>query len=174
MHSAGAKFDYEKAKWFNAEWIKKLAVGKWQLAVKEDFNSKGITIDDNAKFEMILNLVKERCPLLTDFYIQASFFYKVPETLDVDAIKPKWSADKNQFFVDWIVALNGLKNWDAVSIENSFKELAIEKAIKPGELQLPFRIMLVGGKFGPPVVDIAAIIGKEETVNRINYALNLF
>jgi glutamyl-tRNA synthetase len=174
VHSAGAKFDYEKAKWFNAEWIKKLAVGKWQWAVKEDFNSKGITIDDNAKFEMILNLVKERCPLLTDFYIQASFFYKAPETLDVDAIKPKWSADKNQFFVDWIVALNGLKNWDAVSIENSFKELAIEKAIKPGELQLPFRIMLVGGKFGPPVVDIAAIIGKEETVNRINYALNLF
>ena len=149
-------------------------MGKWQWAVKEDFNSKGITINDNAKFEMILNLVKERCPLLTDFYIQASFFYKAPETLDVDAIKPKWSADKNQFFVDWIVALNGLKNWDAVSIENSFKELAIEKAIKPGELQLPFRIMLVGGKFGPPVVDIAAIIGKEETVNRINYALNLF
>ena len=174
VHKGGAKFDYEKAKWFNAEWIKKLAVGKWQWAVKEDFNSKGITIDDNAKFEMILNLVKERCPLLTDFYIQASFFYKAPETLDVDAIKPKWSADKNQFFVDWIVALNGLKNWDAVSIENSFKELAIEKAIKPGELQLPFRIMLVGGKFGPPVVDIAAIIGKEETVNRINYALNLF
>ena len=174
VHSAGAKFDYEKAKWFNAEWIKKLAVGKWQWAVKEDFNSKGITINDNAKFEMILNLVKERCTLLTDFYVQASFFYNAPETLDADAVKPKWSADKNQFFVDWIVALNGLKNWDAVSIENSFKELAIEKAIKPGELQLPFRIMLVGGKFGPPVVDIAAIIGKEETVNRINYALNLF
>ena len=174
VHKGGAKFDYEKAKWFNAEWIKKLAVGKWQWAVKEDFNSKGITIDDNAKFEMILNLVKERCPLLTDFYVQASFFYNAPETLDADAVKPKWSADKNQFFVDWIVALNGLKNWDAVSIENSFKELAIEKAIKPGELQLPFRIMLVGGKFGPPVVDIAAIIGKKETVNRINYALNLF
>ena len=59
-------------------------------------------------------------------------------------------------------------------IKEKSKELAIEKAIKPGELQLPFRIMLVGGKFGPPVVDIAATIGKEETVKRINYALNLF
>jgi glutamyl-tRNA synthetase len=52
--------------------------------------------------------------------------------------------------------------------------LATEKNIKPGELQLPFRIMLVGGKFGPPVFEIAATIGKEETIKRITNALGLF
>jgi glutamyl-tRNA synthetase len=174
VHSAGAKFDYEKAKWFNAEWIKKLPVSSFVLSVKKQFADSNIVIDDDAKFEMILNLVKERCTLLPDFYTQASFFYKSPATLDADAVKPKWNADKNQFFVDWAVSLNGLENWDALAIENSFKELATVKNIKAGELQLPFRIMLVGGKFGPPVFDIAAIIGKEETVKRINHALSIF
>ena len=78
---------------------------------------------------------------------------------------------KNIFFVDWIIRLNDLEDWDAVTMENSFKELATAKNIKPGELQLPFRIMLVGGKFGPPVFVIAAMIGKEETIKRIENAL---
>jgi glutamyl-tRNA synthetase len=174
VHSAGAKFDYEKAKWFNAEWIKKLGIENYELGIKNDFEAKGISINDDAKFEMILNLVKERCILLSDFYTQASFFYKAPETLDADAVKPKWNSDKNQFFIDWAISFNALENWDAVSIENSFKELATTKNIKAGELQLPFRIMLVGSKFGPPVFDIAAIIGKEETVKRIQTALLQF
>ncbi|MEI9958795.1 MAG: hypothetical protein WDM90_21355 [Ferruginibacter sp.] len=54
------------------------------------------------------------------------------------------------------------------------KILATEKNIKPGELQLPFRIMLVGGKFGPPVFVIAETIGKTETINRISKALEIF
>jgi glutamyl-tRNA synthetase len=64
--------------------------------------------------------------------------------------------------------------WDAASIENMFKTLAIEKNIKVGELQMIFRIMLVGSKMGPQVFSIAEIIGKEETVNRINNALKNF
>ncbi len=174
VHSGGAKFDYEKAKWFNAEWIKKLNVESYQLKVKEDFTSKGISITDDTKFELILNLVKDRCVLLGDFYTQASFFFIAPETLDAAAVKPKWTADKNDFFVDWANKLIALQNWDAAAIENNFKELSTAKNIKAGELQLPFRIMLVGGKFGPPVFEIAAIIGKEETIKRIQTALPQF
>ena len=61
-----------------------------------------------------------------------------------------------------------------MKLENGFKELATEKNTNPGELQLPFRIMLVGGKFGPPVFNIAELLGKEETINRIAKALPLF
>ena len=64
--------------------------------------------------------------------------------------------------------------WEAVPLENIFKETATELTIKPGELQLPFRIMLVGGKFGPPVFNIAEILGKEETISRIKKALTVF
>ncbi|RZA01341.1 MAG: glutamate--tRNA ligase, partial [Sphingobacteriaceae bacterium] len=60
------------------------------------------------------------------------------------------------------------------NIETTFKELAAAHNIKPGELQLPMRIMLVGGKFGPAVFEIAAMIGKEETIARIKNALTIF
>jgi len=64
--------------------------------------------------------------------------------------------------------------WNSAFIENAFKNLALVCSIKPGELQLPFRIMLVGGKFGPPVFDIAEVLGKSETVQRIKKALIAF
>ena len=174
VHSGGAKFDYEKAKWFNHEWIKKLGVGSFKLKVKEIFEANGISILDDNKFEYILNLVSDRCSLIPDFYTQAAFFFKTPETLDVDAVKPKWNEEKKVFFMDWVTQLAGINNWELGAIEEAFKNLAAEKNIKPGELQMPLRVMLVGGKFGPPVFVIAAAIGKEETINRIHKALDIF
>jgi glutamyl-tRNA synthetase len=64
-----------------------------------------------------------------------------------------------------------VQDWNAANIETLLKETATEKNIKVGELQLPFRIMLVGGKFGPTVFDIASLIGKEETIKRIRFGL---
>jgi glutamyl-tRNA synthetase len=173
VHSGGAKFDYEKAKWFNQEWIKKLPVETYASIVKNDFAAKGITITDETGFIKILQLVKDRCSLLSDFYPQASFFFKTPEQPDTAAIQPKWNADKTAFFTAWTEQLTTAATWDITALEESFKALAAEKAIKPGELQLPLRIMLVGGKFGPPVFEIAAVIGKDETVKRIHHALQL-
>ena len=171
VHKGGAKFNYEKAKWFNHEWIKKLPAEEWYLIVKKDFEEKGIIITDDTGFIKILNLIKERCTLLTDFFDQASFFFKAPEVLDVAAVKPKWNDDKAFFFDILVEKLVALEEWTAANIEALFKDTAAEKEIKMGELQLPFRIMLVGGKFGPTVFDIATIIGKEETIERIQKGL---
>jgi len=173
VHSAGAKFDYEKAKWFNHEWIKRSAVGNLQSAVNSLLAQNSIIVSDEALLEKIIDAVKDRCTLLTDFVTQSSFFFKAPETLDVDAVKPKWNDDKKNFFIAYTEKLQSAE-WNAIALENSFKELATEKAIKPGELQLPFRIMLVGGKFGPPVFNIAELLGKEETIKRIQTALTIF
>lgn len=174
VHSAGAKFDYEKAKWFNHEWIKKSGVGSLESGVKALLEQNGVTVSDEVLLEKVIELVKDRCTLLPDFVQHSSFFFKAPETLDVDAVKPKWNEDKKNFFVAYAEKLQNATEWNAIALENSFKELATEKNIKPGELQLPFRIMLVGGKFGPPVFNIAELLGKEETVTRIKKALLAF
>ena len=171
VHSAGAKFDFEKAKWFNHEWIKKLSAESLKPKVKEALSATGIQVTDDVILEKVIDLVKDRCTLLPDFVQQAGFFFKAPEKLELDAVKPKWNQDKTQFFSEYTTQLNAIANWEMAAIENAFKELAAAKNIKPGELQLPMRIMLVGGKFGPAVFQIAEIIGKEETVKRINYAL---
>ena len=173
VHSAGAKFDYEKAKWFNHEWVKKLGVGSLKSGVKELLTQSGVTVSDDVLLEKVIEAVKDRCTLLPDFVTQSSFFFKAPETLDADSVKPKWNEDKKNFFIAYSEKLQSAE-WNALALENTFKELATEKSIKPGELQLPLRIMLVGGKFGPPVFNIAELLGKDETVKRIEKALSIF
>lgn len=174
VHSGGAKFDYEKAKWFNHEWIKRFEVRGLKFEVKRLLEEKGISVSDDTLLEKVIASVKERCTLLPDFYDQASFFFKSPVDYDVNAVKPKWNDDKKNFFVTYSEKIEALAEWNSILLETTFKELAAEKNIKPGELQLPFRIMLVGGKFGPPVFNIAEILGKEETLIRIQKAIPLF
>ena len=174
VHSAGAKFDYEKAKWFNHEWIKRLTVENLNSKVDELLTQNGINVTNKGLLDKIITLVKDRCTLLTDFIQQSAFFFKAPEVLDVDAVKPKWNEAKKLFFAELFRNYELTPDWNAHTLENNFKEIAAVNDLKPGELMLPFRIMLVGGKFGPGVFDIAELLGKEETINRIHFAASQF
>ncbi|HWJ92245.1 MAG TPA: glutamate--tRNA ligase [Flavisolibacter sp.] len=174
VHKGGAKFDFEKAKWFNHEWIKKLPVEKYSDRVKELFRQKGLTIADDQYFNSVLNLVKDRCTLLTDFWEHSSFFFRSPKDYDTAPFRVKWNEEKRSFFASYSTALARVADWNGHTLETVFKQLAEQAGIKPGELQLPFRIMLVGGKFGPPVFNIAEVLGKEETIDRIDNALAAF
>ncbi|HYJ38396.1 MAG TPA: glutamate--tRNA ligase [Chitinophagaceae bacterium] len=173
VHKAGAKFDYEKAKWFNHEWIKRLPVPDLCKRLESLFVHKGIDVSDKNKFEKVVAMVKDRCFLLTDFIEQSAFFFKSPDQLELEAVKPKWSEDKKKFFEVFTQELQAMPNWEAAFIEDGFKKTAAEKGLKPGELQLPLRIMLVGGKYGPPVFHIADVLGVDETVARIDRFLSL-
>lgn len=174
VSKAGAKFDFEKAKWFNAEWIKKSEAGSLKSEVRKVLEDKGIVVRDDEYLLKVIELVKERCALLTDFYQQAVFFFEQPEEYDINAVKPKWTDAKTAYFNSLMAKLDTVDVWEATELESVFKALAEEKEIKAGELMLPFRIMLVGGKFGPHVFDIAALLGKEETAKRIEKALVAF
>lgn len=167
VHKGGAKFDYEKAKWYNHEWIKRCKLSDVQVMLNNIFNSNNITIDDEQKLEKVFELVKDRCTFLTDFVQQASYFFTSPQQIDTAAIQPKWDDKKKIFFTELILLWQNNFATTATELEQQFKQLAEAQQIKPGELMLPLRIMLVGGKFGPGVFDIATIIGKQETIQRI-------
>jgi glutamyl-tRNA synthetase len=173
IHKGGAKFDYEKARWFNHEWIKKTDDELLSEKLMLLWQDKNITLDP-AYINKVVKMVKDRCFLLNDFWEQSSFFFQLPASYDVASVKPKWNDDKKTFFEDFITELDGVNDFDAAAIEACFKDLATAKNIKAGELQLPFRIMLVGGKFGPPVFEIASTIGLEQTKERIRRALAAF
>jgi glutamyl-tRNA synthetase len=173
IHKGGAKFDYEKAKWFNHEWIKRSSAERLFIPVKNILESHGITPSDEDILRMI-DMIKDRCTLLTDFYVQGCFLFKAPEAFDEAAVMPKWDAGKTAFFSDWSLKLKDLALWDTASIENSCKEAAAAGQIKIGEIQMIFRIMLVGSKMGPAVFAIAERLGREETLNRIQKASKLF
>ena len=220
VHKGGAKFDFEKAKWFNHEWIKRLPATEYSEQVAPLFAAAGIAIPPtdlerpdegpavpiipivadpladligavppynvaaydpavNAltppanRFERILDLVKDRCALLPEFVAQAGFFFLAPATIDLDPVRPKWNASKELFFAEYIRTLELNGDLDAHALEAQFKEMAAAAAIKPGELLMPLRIMLVGGKFGPHVFDIVVLLGREETIRRIKHMLGL-
>ena len=173
VHSHGAKFDFEKAKWFNHEWIKRSSVERLKPDVKEIFEERGVVIDAENKFEKIIELIKDRCTLLTDFWQQGSFFFKAPTEIDSAAILPKWDDNKRQFFTELIEAYRTVKAWEPAEIQQIFKGLAKAKQLKPGDLMFIYRIMLVGDHFGPGVFEISSVLGKEETIKRIEHTLSL-
>lgn len=172
ISKSGAKFDFEKAKWFNHEWIKRLdnAVLLPQIEV--------ILVDKNVAanlpyIDKVLSAVKERMTYISDFWAQSSFFFQSPKSLDIDAIKPKWTVEKTAFFEAILTDFASVENWEKSTLEPFFKEKVSESGIKIGELMMPFRIMLVGGKFGPDVFLIAELLGRDEVIDRIKKALPL-
>jgi glutamyl-tRNA synthetase len=173
VSKAGAKFDFEKAKWFNHEYIKKSGSPELKGTILQILSDKGILVADDAYLESVITLVKERLTFLQDFWEQASFFFEQPKEYDLNAVKPKWNDDKTAFFQEYIVSLQSLEN-SAQVLEAAFKDLAQAKNIKVGELMLPLRVMLVGGKFGPGVFDIASLLGTNESISRIQKALSAF
>ena len=173
VHKAGAKFDFEKAKWYNHEWIKKLSAEILLYDVKKQLATKNIEVEDDTKLITVINLVKDRCTLLTDFIEQSQYFFIQPTNIDISAIQPKWDDKKNMFFKQIIAQWLTSFATSAIELEQEFKALATSQEIKVGELMMPLRIMLVGGKFGPGVFDIATILGKVETVSRIENVLTL-
>jgi len=178
VHKGGAKFDYEKAKWFNQEWIKRTDNKVLAALLQPFLEAAKIEVHEAPYLVKVIGLVKDRCHLLADFIPQSHFFFAAPTTIDTAAILPKWEEKKQRFF-DELVKLyaqkiaGGVKTLPAASLEESFKELATAHEIKPGELLLPLRIMLVGGKFGPGVFEIIESIELSDTVARIEHSLQL-
>jgi len=173
VHKGGAKFDFEKAKWYNHEWIKRFDAEGLRRKVKAVLNEKGITAADDIYLDKVIALVKDRCTLLPDFVQQAAFFYQTPDSYDLASIKPKWNEHKELFFAEAIRQFELMQQWDPAGLEKEFKEIAAANQVKPGDVLMPLRIMLVGSKFGPAVFDIAALIGKDETIHRIKHCLQL-
>ena len=133
------------------------------------FEKEGIVVE-HEYLTKVVALIKERCHLLSDFVAQGSFFFKAPQQWDLDSIRGKWNEEKTVFFNTWAAQLDSVELTHE-ALEASFGNLASEMNLKKGELMLPLRIMLVGGKFGPGVFDIIGLIGKEATKERIGNAL---
>lgn len=173
INNSGAKFDFEKARWFNQEWIRRSSTQELSGHMVALLAEKGISQPDERFLETVIDLVKDRLTLLSDFWEQASFFFQRPQSYDFSPVLPKWSEEKTLFFTDILSRLEGFEPWRAEELE-SFYKLAIQSSgLKMGELMLPLRIMLVGGKFGPHVFDIAAALGKDETIERIKEGLSV-
>lgn len=170
VHKGGAKFDFEKAKWFNHQYLQHKPDTELAALAKPYIMQHGITPDD-IYMARVAGLIKERCTLLPDFWEQGHFFFTTPEIKELQAIQEKWNEQKKTFFESWMASFESI-TWNHDALEASFNEALIAQGLKKGDVLLPLRIMLVGGKYGPGVFVIAEMIGKEETKRRISSVIS--
>lgn len=167
VHKGGAKFDYEKARWYNHQYLQRMSDAEIATLARPYVEAHGGQTDD-AYLTKIAALIKDRLTLLGDFWEHSHFFFQTPENIDLTAVKDKWNDTKKAFFESWINELDSINTWNHDTLEQSFNAQMEKHGLKKGDVLLPLRIMLVGGKYGPSVFLIAELIGKEETVKRIN------
>lgn len=172
VNKSGAKFDPEKNKWFNHQFLVKKENSELAVYLQSVLNEKGI-IADHAVVEKVAGLVKDRANLTTDLYALADFFFVAPEKYDEKASK-NWKEDTSGLMQQVISVIENVKNFEAKEIESDIKNWIQENELGMGKIMQPLRISLVGEMKGPDLFEIISVLGKAETTKRLKTAINNF
>ena len=167
---AGAKFDFDKTKWFNQQYLR--AKSKENLAVDLQviLKENGINVKNNY-VETVCHQLKERATFVKDMWDEGQYYFIAPTTYDEKTIRKKWNDDTPNFLIEFKERLKIISDFNSENIEIEFKKYLTEKDLGMGKLLPAFRISLTGLAMGPSLFDIASLIGKEETINRIEKAI---
>ena len=173
IQKAGARFDWDKAKWYNQQYIQQMKSVDLLPAVK-DHNQELVQDASDESIIKAIDLIKERMTFSTEFEQQAHFLFKQPEFYDEKNVKKRYKAQNVEHFNHLIEQFEGLENWQPDLIEQTLKKYLEENELGFGAVLPGFRLMLSGTMSGPSVFDIAAFIGKENTLNRMKKGMMHF
>lgn len=169
---SGAKFDFEKGKWFNHQYIQKADNGTLAQLFTPYLEKKGI-ISSLEYIEKVIGLIKERADLISDFWNQSSFFFKAPENYDEKVVKKRWKEDSANQMNQLCDLLNHLDDFSSLNQEKAVKQWIEDNGYHLGNVMNAFRLAIVGESKGPHMFDITATIGKQETINRLHSAIDV-
>jgi glutamyl-tRNA synthetase len=170
VHKAGAKFDPEKNKWFNHQYFGRQDNASLAKELSHTLVAKGINwnIEDVTQ---VVGLVKERATFVSELWDLSDYFFVAPTEYDEKALK-NWKPETNNILKELAVVLENTLDFSPANTETVIKAWIEEKGIGMGKVMQPLRISLVGSLKGPHLFDIMTLIGKEETISRINKAAN--
>lgn len=164
---SGSRFDPEKAKWFNHQYLQR----KTNVQLASEFSEFLIPLGYNigiSRLEALVGLVKERVSFVKDFWEQTDFFFKAPETYDREAVKKRWKEDSAALLTELKSLLESMNDFSASSTEPVIKSWIEKNGYNMGSVMNAFRLVIVGALRGPHMFDIISWIGKEETIKRIS------
>lgn len=167
---SGSRFDPEKAKWFNKHYFQQKSVEELAQLFEPILKEKGVSAT-NEKIERVVAEVKERCEFVSDLWEQGHYFFVAPTSYDEKTVKKRWKEDTPEKLLAIAELFKSIENWDTESIKESFSSFMNEKEWGFGVVMNPLRLCLVGGNMGPDLFVICEILGKEETVSRIESAI---
>ena len=169
VHKAGAKFDPDKNKWFNHHYLQKQSDENLAKSFASIVDEKGIDVNYTTLVK-IVSLIKERANFVSEFWELSSFFFEEPTSYDEKATK-NWKEETPRLMQELISVLENVVEFKSENIETIVKDWLTQNEIGMGKIMQPFRLSLVGALKGPHLFDIVEIIGKEETIKRLEKAI---
>jgi glutamyl-tRNA synthetase len=167
---SGSKFDPEKARWYNHQYLQNKPVTEIAAAFSEVLKSKGVSANVD-EIVPVVSLVRERASFVKELWDHADFFFQPPATYDAEMVKKRWKEDSRSALTLLAPFLETLTGFTAAELETRVKTFMEQHAINPGTLMTAWRLALVGAAKGPGMFDIAAMLGKKECLQRIQKAL---
>ncbi len=173
VHKAGARFDFEKAKWFNHQYLKAKPDGALSAAIHQQIEAKGYTWDE-AYVTEFCRLMKERATYIGDLLEMGYYFFEDIKTYDNETIKKKYNKESGPKLNKLIKILNDVTDFKTLNLESAVKQFAADNGIKTGELMPVLRLALAGTMQGPPVFDMMNLLGRERTTVRLKKSFDYF
>ncbi|MCB2197074.1 MAG: glutamate--tRNA ligase [Bacteroidetes bacterium] len=171
VHKSGAKFDHEKAKWFNHKYLSSRSDEKLARLYQEILRDKGIKVEDSYAISVV-KLIKERVTFVSEFWDQSYFFFQAPTEYDAKVVKKRWKEQTPEILSELKEQFEKLENFDHTTLEKAVQDFLEGKEFGMGQVMNPLRLTLVGAGIGPGVLDIAELLGKEETLKRIQAGID--
>lgn len=171
---SGAKFDFEKGKWFNHKYLQELSDEELAAMFRPVLEAHGV---DPSAFSddyiaRAVGMVKSRINFVSDLWEHARFFFVAPEDYDPKAVKKRWSAEMPAIMDELTGVLAALPSWKSAEAEPVVLEWIASKGYHLGNVMNAFRLCVVGECKGPHMFDITELMGEEETVRRIRRGID--
>jgi glutamyl-tRNA synthetase len=170
VNKSGARFDPEKAKWFNQQYMKTKTDAELAQIYQSILKSKGVNASNNF-VEKVVSQIKERATFVSDFWEQSSYFFVAPESYDEKAAQKFWKEETPKLVNDCLEILKNVEPFTSQGAEEEIKKYIEKNELGFGKIANPLRLAIVGAGKGPHLFDIMEMIGKQETVNRLEIAL---
>lgn len=171
VNKAGARFDPDKTKWFNHHYMQEQSNTVLAQQFKVVYNDKLKDIDE-AYIELVISLIKERATFVYDFWELGHFFFETPTELDEKAVKKAWKEDTPTVIKTLKDIITQIDDFTVIALQQDIKGWITKNNIGFGKVMMPLRLALVGALQGPDVFEIMFLIGKNETINRLDNILN--
>ena len=170
VSKSGAKFDYEKGKWFNHQYLQLRSNEELAEQFMPYLEAKGLS-GDKAIVAKVISLTKDRVNFVSELWEQVNFFFLAPTEYDEKSLKKRWKEDSPKHMTEMLALLEAHEDWSAEGLDNLIMPWIAEKEYGVGIVMNAFRICLVGAARGPHIWNITDVLGKEETLRRVRTAL---
>ncbi|NER14211.1 glutamate--tRNA ligase [Leptobacterium flavescens] len=170
VNKSGARFDPEKIKWYNHQYLQQKSSEELANAFNPELLSKGHHAD-SGKLVKVISLMKERATFVSDFWDLTNFFFERPAEYDPKAAKKQWKEDTPDLMKQLMELIKTIDDFSASNTETVIKQWITDSGLGFGKIMAPLRLSLVGSLKGPHVFDIMEVIGKEETLGRLEKIL---